>query len=156
MRISIQRISIHPYIDEIKLSVQNQKGGSTVLFALVRGHRLWMAWAGDSQAFLLRSGQPLTIMRPHKPDSPDERKRIEKEGGCVLWLGSLLYFTNRSSGYSCSGPQVYYSFRVIINLEIFRCLESEWGLDCFASHRRFRSQTCDDSGARNQLFGLPV
>lgn len=65
------------------------KSGSTVLVALVRGSRLWLAWAGDSQAVLVRSGHPMTLMRPHKPDSPDERRRIENAGGCVLFLGAL-------------------------------------------------------------------
>ena len=68
---------------------QNLKSGSTVLAALVRGSRLWLAWAGDSQAILVRNGQPVTLMRPHKPDSPDERRRIEQAGGCVLFLGAL-------------------------------------------------------------------
>ena len=73
------------------IGAQNMKSGSTVLLALVRGSRLWVAWAGDSQALLVRSGQPVTMMRPHKPDSPDERRRIELAGGCVLFLGASLF-----------------------------------------------------------------
>ena len=34
----------------------------------MRGSKLHMAWLGDSQGVLVRDGQAVTHMEPHKPD----------------------------------------------------------------------------------------
>lgn len=35
---------------------------------LIQGQELTVAWLGDSQAVLVRKGQAVTLMEPHKPD----------------------------------------------------------------------------------------
>lgn len=45
--------------------------------------KLFFAWAGDSQAILIRDGSPLDLTPPHKPDDPKEQERIEAAGGTV-------------------------------------------------------------------------
>lgn len=47
---------------------QNQKAGSTVVVALIRGSTLHVAWVGDSQAMLFRRGHGVELVNPHKPD----------------------------------------------------------------------------------------
>lgn len=49
---------------------------------------LHVAWLGDSQVMLVRRGQAVELMKPHKPDREDEKKRIEALGGCVVWFGA--------------------------------------------------------------------
>ncbi|XP_023932955.1 protein phosphatase 1F isoform X1 [Lingula anatina] len=62
--------------------------GSTGVSVLMRGNKLHTAWLGDSQALLVRDGTPIQLMKPHKPEREDERKRIEGLGGCVIWFGA--------------------------------------------------------------------
>lgn len=35
---------------------------------LIHGQQLTVAWLGDSQAMLVRKGQVVTLMEPHKPE----------------------------------------------------------------------------------------
>ncbi|XP_013772631.1 mucin-17-like isoform X3 [Limulus polyphemus] len=64
------------------------KSGCTAVCCLIREDTLYLAWLGDSQAVVVREGVPLGVMSLHKPDREDERLRIEKEGGCVLFIGT--------------------------------------------------------------------
>ncbi|XP_072000660.1 protein phosphatase 1F isoform X1 [Engystomops pustulosus] len=63
------------------------RSGTTGVCALLEGERLHVAWLGDSQALLVRQGNPVTLMEPHKPEREDERERIESLGGCVTFMG---------------------------------------------------------------------
>ncbi|XP_063820853.1 protein phosphatase 1F isoform X2 [Pseudophryne corroboree] len=63
------------------------RSGTTGVCALLEGDRLHVAWLGDSQAFLVQQGNPVTLMEPHKPEREDERERIESLGGCVTFMG---------------------------------------------------------------------
>ncbi|XP_018798381.1 PREDICTED: protein phosphatase 1F [Bactrocera latifrons] len=51
------------------------------------GH-LYVAWVGDSKALLVSPTVSLQLVKSHKPDAPDERKRIEmaEGGGTVLYV----------------------------------------------------------------------
>ena len=72
--------------------------GTTAVVALVRGNRMWLANAGDSRAILCRqkhtsSGKsmsygPVDLTTDHKPDSPDEKRRILQMGGHVTPAGA--------------------------------------------------------------------
>lgn len=42
---------------------------------------------GDSRAVLSRRGRAIDLTRDHKPNSPEERRRIEALGGRVKWFG---------------------------------------------------------------------
>ncbi|XP_012936291.1 uncharacterized protein LOC101861112 [Aplysia californica] len=71
-----------------KAARENLRCGTTGVSALIRDSHLYLGWLGDSQALLVRAGQPLQIMNPHKPEREDERRRIEDLGGCVLYFGA--------------------------------------------------------------------
>ncbi|XP_071371452.1 protein phosphatase 1F [Centroberyx affinis] len=63
------------------------RSGSTGVAALLQGQDLTVAWLGDSQAMLVRRGQAVALMDPHKPDREDEKQRIEDLGGCITFMG---------------------------------------------------------------------
>jgi len=73
-----------------KSNRENLKSGTTAVCALLRPteQKLYVAWLGDSQALLVRKGQAVHVVNPHKPDRQDERERIEDMGGCVLYWGT--------------------------------------------------------------------
>ncbi|XP_049831416.1 LOW QUALITY PROTEIN: titin-like [Schistocerca gregaria] len=73
-----------------KSHIENLRSGTTVVCALIRPEekKLYVAWLGDSQALLVRRGRMMRLVNPHKPDRPDERERIEKMGGCVMYFGT--------------------------------------------------------------------
>ncbi|XP_075220815.1 uncharacterized protein LOC142324071 [Lycorma delicatula] len=72
-----------------KCAKDDLKSGTTVVCCLLRPQErmLYVAWAGDSQAVLVKNGFPYQIVKPHKPNRPDERTRIEDLGGSVLHWG---------------------------------------------------------------------
>lgn len=90
------------YADEDKFLCEKmggKRGGSTSTVAVIVGDELYIGHLGDSRAVLaieekLRvsnvSSAPKTVLRTarisrdHKPDDPDERKRILAAGGVVL------------------------------------------------------------------------
>ncbi|KAI4880427.1 hypothetical protein NFI96_018411 [Prochilodus magdalenae] len=71
-----------------KASRENLRCGTTGVVTFLRGRTLYVAWLGDSQAMLVKKGQPVELMKPHKPDREDEKQRIEALGGCVIWFGT--------------------------------------------------------------------
>ncbi|XP_057177151.1 protein phosphatase 1E isoform X2 [Triplophysa rosa] len=71
-----------------KASREKLRCGTTCVVTFLRGHTLYVAWLGDSQVMMVRRGQPVELMKPHKPDREDEKKRIEALGGCVIWFGT--------------------------------------------------------------------
>jgi len=73
--------------DETFLEKGNSSG-STAVCTFIRGKTIYAAWLGDSQAILVRNGQAVKIIEPHKPNRPDEKKRIENLGGAVIHWGT--------------------------------------------------------------------
>ncbi len=71
--------------------------GSTAVCALLVGcldddmapARLYVANLGDSRAILCRGGRAVRLTSDHKPNVHYERKRIEKNGGCVMQIGGI-------------------------------------------------------------------
>lgn len=63
------------------------RSGSTGVAALIQGQQLTVAWLGDSQVLLVRRGQVVPLMEPHKPEREDEKQRIEDLGGCITFMG---------------------------------------------------------------------
>lgn len=57
--------------------------GSTAIVCMILNQVLWVANTGDSRAFLSRGGELVELSEDHKPDSPEEKARIEKAGGTV-------------------------------------------------------------------------
>uniref|UniRef100_A0A3Q4B1S8 Protein phosphatase 1E n=1 Tax=Mola mola TaxID=94237 RepID=A0A3Q4B1S8_MOLML len=70
-----------------KTTRERLRSGTTGVAVLIQGQELTVGWLGDSQAVLVRNGQAVTLMDPHKPDREDEKQRIEDLGGCVTFMG---------------------------------------------------------------------
>ncbi|BFF95924.1 protein phosphatase 1F [Drosophila madeirensis] len=80
--------------------------GTTSVCALINRDQLYIAWVGDSKALLVGKRTQLQLVKPHKPESPDERKRIEAAGGTVLhaqgqWRVNGILNVARSIGDYC-------------------------------------------------------
>ncbi|XP_071403209.1 protein phosphatase 1E [Centroberyx affinis] len=71
-----------------KASREHLRCGTTGVVTFLRGRTLYVAWLGDSQVMLVKRGQAVELMKPHKPDREDEKQRIEALGGCVIWFGT--------------------------------------------------------------------
>lgn len=65
-------------------TTQDEDVGSTALIGLLQDDKLHMAWIGDSRGMIIRNDKALIITRDHKPDNPEEKKRIEAAGGKIL------------------------------------------------------------------------
>jgi len=77
--------------DELFLKKAEREGltcGATACAVLLREKTLNIAWLGDSQAVLCRAGNPIELMIAHKPQDEGEKKRIEENGGVVVWYGA--------------------------------------------------------------------
>ncbi|XP_034473306.1 protein phosphatase 1E [Drosophila innubila] len=78
--------------------------GTTAVCALITGEQqLYIAWVGDSKALLVGKRTQLQLVKPHKPESPDERRRIEVSGGAVIhaqgqWRVNGILNVGRSIG----------------------------------------------------------
>ncbi|XP_028990973.1 protein phosphatase 1F [Betta splendens] len=70
-----------------KVQRERLRSGSTGVAVLIQGQELTVAWLGDSQAVLVRKGEAVTVMEPHKPEREDEKQRIEDLGGCITFMG---------------------------------------------------------------------
>lgn len=70
-----------------KAKRERLRSGTTGIAVLIQGQELIVAWLGDSQAILVRDGQAVRLMDPHKPDREDEKQRIEDLGGCITFMG---------------------------------------------------------------------
>jgi serine/threonine protein phosphatase PrpC len=63
--------------------------GSTAITAFIRGRSLWVANVGDSRAVLVRgfpSANAIPLSVDHKPNRPEERRRIAEAGGRVVYM----------------------------------------------------------------------
>lgn len=62
--------------------------GTTAAIVIIRGRKMYVAHVGDSGVVRGKIKNKLTKAEPltsdHKPESPDEKKRIEGIGGQVL------------------------------------------------------------------------
>jgi serine/threonine protein phosphatase PrpC len=58
--------------------------GSTATTAFMLGNRLYVANVGDSRVFLCRKMKAYPMTEDHKPNRPDELKRIQAAGGYVI------------------------------------------------------------------------
>ena len=58
--------------------------GCTSVVALIQGDRLYVANAGDSRCVLSRAGKAVPMSEDHKPDLPEENRRIREAGAVVI------------------------------------------------------------------------
>lgn len=73
-----------------KAKAENLNSGTTALCAMYRKteKKLFIGWCGDSQALIARQGNVRQIVTKHSPEDANERLRIEKLGGAVLYWGN--------------------------------------------------------------------
>ena len=50
--------------------LQSKNSGATAVCALLYDKTLYVAWAGDSQAALIKNGRGINLTIPHKPERP--------------------------------------------------------------------------------------
>mmetsp|Transcript_18531 Transcript_18531/g.30975 ORF Transcript_18531/g.30975 Transcript_18531/m.30975 type:complete len:416 (+) Transcript_18531:154-1401(+) len=68
--------------------------GTTAVACLIRGNHMWLANSGDSRAIIARqipntnNLKSIDLTRDHKPDCPDEMRRILQMGGHVTPAGA--------------------------------------------------------------------
>ncbi|KAG6609588.1 Phosphomevalonate kinase [Phytophthora cinnamomi] len=77
---------------DIEMNAGNEDGNQQS-----RGLTFYTVNLGDSRAVMCRGGQAVALTSDHKPDLPDERKRIEKAGGFVGKIAGI------SRVYSAAG-----------------------------------------------------
>eukprot|EP00466_Bigelowiella_natans_P020987 jgi/Bigna1/47740/estExt_Genewise1.C_170143 len=63
--------------------VSKLRDGSTASVVMILKGTLYVANLGDSRVVLSSQGEALPLTKDHKPNDPDERKRIESLGGFV-------------------------------------------------------------------------
>ncbi|XP_004246100.1 protein phosphatase 2C 51-like [Solanum lycopersicum] len=84
--------------------------GSTAVVVMVGKEEIVVANCGDCRAILCSRGVAIPLSNDHKPDRPDEKKRVEAAGGKILnWNGSRvqgILATSRSIGDHCLKPFV--------------------------------------------------
>ena len=73
-----------------KAKAENLHSGTTALCAMYRKteKKLYIGWCGDSQALIARMGNVRQIVTKHSPENENEKKRIEKLGGVVMYWGN--------------------------------------------------------------------
>ena len=76
------------FLELARLTSPPLNDGTTAVVALALGARLVVANVGDSRAVLVqRSGAAHALSDDHKPNRPDEVKRIQALGGAVFFHG---------------------------------------------------------------------
>ncbi|KAL1561187.1 protein-serine/threonine phosphatase [Salvia divinorum] len=74
------------YLNEEK--GQQKDAGSTASTAVLVQDKIFVANVGDSRVVASRAGSAIPLSIDHKPDRTDERERIEKAGGFIVWAGT--------------------------------------------------------------------
>lgn len=69
--------------------------GATAIMALIKDDKMYIGNVGDSRAVLCCAGNAQALSQDHKPDRPDERKRIESLGGFITKLGGIARLQGR-------------------------------------------------------------
>lgn len=77
----------HPFILECLLSTLCTLQASDVA-------RIITCNVGDCRAVLWRDGKGHALSKDHKPNRPDEKRRISKAGGCTVCLNGVWRATN--------------------------------------------------------------
>ncbi|KAK0592355.1 hypothetical protein LWI29_017683 [Acer saccharum] len=88
------------FLDSERDSDRND--GSTATTAVLIGNHLYVANVGDSRTVISKAGKAIALSDDHKPDRPDERKRIKDAGGDVkytdTWRVEGVLATSRAFG----------------------------------------------------------
>uniref|UniRef100_A0A8R1YKD8 PPM-type phosphatase domain-containing protein n=1 Tax=Pristionchus pacificus TaxID=54126 RepID=A0A8R1YKD8_PRIPA len=60
------------------------RSGATAVVAAVNKKQMALAWCGDSAILVMRSHHVERISKCHSPSDPDEARRVEEAGGCIM------------------------------------------------------------------------
>lgn len=107
---------------EINESLVNngiENEGSTAIIAYIKNNKIFIANTGDSRAIIIKNDQTIQLSEDHKPNRPDEKSRIEKLGGRILYRGCWRILT-KHGGLSLSraiGDKSFFPY-IIPNPEI--------------------------------------
>ncbi|KAL9665116.1 hypothetical protein QQ045_020526 [Rhodiola kirilowii] len=110
--------------------------GSTALVVVLHRDCIVVANCGASRAVLFRNGEVVPLSWDHKPDRPDERRRVEDAGGKVIEVNGLrvqgVLKATRSIGdhalktYMISEPEVIVIQRSELDDFIIIATDSLW------------------------------
>lgn len=75
-------------LDHDWLNTLDFDDGSTATVALVYDGKIYVANIGDSRAVLASSNKSVPLSSDHKPNRPDERLRVESNGGRIMFYGT--------------------------------------------------------------------
>jgi len=93
LELCLKEAVTHAFHSADFLCLDKNLQGSTALLLIIRGNDLLIAHAGDSRAVLYKfDGQEKSFLatRDHKPNDPDERKRILELGGQINVSGTTF------------------------------------------------------------------
>lgn len=82
------------------LTIQSLRCGTTGVVTFIRGNMLHVAWLGDSQVMLVRKGQAVELMKPHKPDR-EVRRACAKHSQAVFTADTGRYQPHVGAGTLC-------------------------------------------------------
>lgn len=54
------------------------------MFAILHDNKLLVSWVGDSQVMMVRNGEPVCLMEPHKPE-----RQVKLEEGNKIYFYDL-------------------------------------------------------------------
>ncbi len=69
--------------------------GSTGVVTFLKGRTLYVAWLGDSQVMMVKRGQPVELMKPHKPEREVRKSRHSAISYHFIFL--YIYFNKKMS-----------------------------------------------------------
>ena len=72
-----------PDVSNGGVDYENTNAGCTAVVVLITKTEIYCANAGDSRAVMSKKGKAKDLSTDHKPDLPNERRRIERAGGSV-------------------------------------------------------------------------
>lgn len=89
-------------LENRNLAINANQQGCTAIVAFIRKKQLFVANTGDSRALLCRAGNAIALSVDHKPNRPDEKKRIQELGGKIIyeWAGGRVEISNASLAIS--------------------------------------------------------
>ncbi|KAL6046145.1 PPM-type phosphatase domain-containing protein [Balamuthia mandrillaris] len=67
-----------------------KRSGTTAIVSVILGNKMYVANVGDSRAVSYKNGKVIRVSLDHKPDLPEEEKRIRNLGGFVSPNGRVV------------------------------------------------------------------
>ena len=126
--------NVNRKFDRIALN-QSIKSGSTACVCFVEHTTskklLHIAWCGDSQFCLIKNGQLYFITEPHKPNSPNEKDRIEMSGGFVACVANTWRINGTLAVSRSFGDIAFQTNRLVIAEPDVKTIELDGTEDYF-------------------------